>query len=101
MPNTVPKAMSISLPLGKNEFTRRRFEESCGSVPARYSCALPKPSPSGSQIAHEAAFVIVGDPKCVGRQESEMPPPTESGAKETCVEPPPWLNFTFTNPVPS
>src|ERR1017187_420351 len=101
MPKTVPKAMSASFPLGENEFTRRKLLASCGEVPARYSCKLFKPSPSGSQVVQEVPFVAVGDPNCVARHESDMPSPTESGPKAICVEPPPWLNLTFTNPAPS
>src|ERR1017187_7607263 len=101
MPKTVPNAMFASPPLVRNEFTRRKLLGSCGEVPARYSWTLFKPSPSGSQVAHETPFVEVGDPNCVARHESEMPSPTESGPNAICVEPPTWLNLTFTNPAPS
>src|ERR1039457_3086315 len=99
MPKTVPKVIFASFPLGSNVFTRRKLLASCGEVPARYSWRLFKPSPSGSQVAHEPLFVEVGGPNCVARHESEMPSPIESGPNVICEDPPTWLNLTYTNPA--
>src|SRR5438874_2250583 len=98
MPKTDPKLMVTSFPDFDAEFTRSRLEESCGAVPARYSCKLFNPSPSGSHVAQELAFVVVAEPNCVARHESEMPSPTESGANAIWAAPPRWLNFTFKKP---
>src|ERR1043166_3801824 len=99
MPKTLPKLMVTSVPDFEAEFTRSRLDESCGAVPARYSCKLLNPSPSGSHAAHVLAFVVVAEPNCVARHESETPSPTESGANVIWAVPPRWLNFTFKKPL--
>src|SRR5258708_826148 len=72
-----------------SEMMRRAELRSIGSVPAWYSWRLVMPSPSGSHWAHDVELVVV-EPKCASRQESEMPSPTESGLKPICDAPPGW-----------
>jgi len=84
---------------GRMNFTREKVARVLWRSPARYSCRLFKPSPSGSQVAQERCSLRWVLRTVPARQESETPSPTESGPNAICSEPPTWLNLTFTNPV--
>src|ERR1700681_834000 len=58
-PSTLTKLTRKSAPLGWTVVTWKRDTGLVGSVPARNSCRLFMPSPSGSHAAQDRALVIV------------------------------------------